>query len=77
MLTSVSLRYLKAVCNESEYTLIKKYTKLQLKNEIQEMSLWFKMSFYNEKWRDINLILMYVITLGESSEFEEFLEKFV
>jgi len=36
-----------------------------------------KMSFCNEKQRDINLILMYVMTLDESSEFEKFLEKVV
>ena len=36
-----------------------------------------KISFCNEKQRDINLILMYVMTLGESSEFEKFLEKVV
>ena len=31
--TSVFLRYFKADCNESEYTLIKKYTGPQLKKE--------------------------------------------
>jgi len=39
MLTSVSLRYFKAACDKSEYMLIKKYTKPQLKNETQEISL--------------------------------------
>ena len=39
MLTSVFLRYFKAVCDESEYILIKKYTKLQLEKKTQEMSL--------------------------------------
>jgi len=39
ILTSVFLRYFKAVCEESEYMLIKKYTKPQLKKEMQEMSL--------------------------------------
>jgi len=58
ILTSVSLRYFKAVCEESEYMLIKKYTKSQLKKQMQEMSLWLKTSFHNEKQRDVNLTLM-------------------
>ena len=36
-----------------------------------------KMSFCNEKQRDINLMLMYIMTLDESSEFEKFLEKVI
>ena len=39
ILTSVSLRYFKAICEESEYILIKKYTKPQLEKKMQEMSL--------------------------------------
>jgi len=66
MLTSVSLRYFKAACDKSEYTLIKKYTKPQLKSKTQEMSLWLKTSFHNEKQREDNLMLIYVMTLGES-----------
>jgi len=36
-----------------------------------------KMSFCNKKQRDINLMLMYIMTLDESSEFEKFLEKVI
>ena len=39
ILTSVFLRYFKAVCEKSEYMLIKNYTKPQLKKKMQEMSL--------------------------------------
>ena len=37
ILTSVSLRYFKADCDEFKYTLIKKYTRLQLTKKKQEM----------------------------------------
>ena len=37
ILTSVFLRYFKADCDESKYTLIKKYTRLQLTKKTQEM----------------------------------------
>ena len=49
ILTSVSLRYFKADCDESEYTLIKKYTRLQLMKETQEISWWLRMSLHREK----------------------------
>ena len=49
ILTSVFLRYFKANCNKSEYTLIKKYIEPQLKKKTQEMFLWLRTSFYNEK----------------------------
>ena len=75
ILTSVFLRYFKADCKESEYTLIKKYTKPWLKNKMQETFLWLKISFHNEKQSWDSLVLMYVITLGKSLIFEEFLEK--
>ena len=58
-------------------TLIKKYTKLQLKKKTQEMSLWLKISFHNEKWSWDSLMLMYVMTLGESSIFDKFLENII
>jgi len=45
ILASLFLRYFKAVCDKSEYT------DLQLKNEIQEISLWLKMSFHKENWK--------------------------
>ena len=57
--------------------LIKKYTKPQLKNKTQEMSLWLKISFHNEKWSWDSLMLMYVITLGKSSIFDKFLENII
>ena len=37
ILTSVSLRYFKTNCDESKYTLIKKYTRLQLTKKTQEI----------------------------------------
>ena len=77
MLTSVFLRYFKAVCDESEYILIKKYTKLQLEKKTQEMSLQLKTSFHNEKQREVDLMLIYIIILGESLAFEKFLGKVV
>ena len=77
ILTSVFLRYFKTTWNKSEYILIKKYTKLQLKNKIQEMSLWLKMSFCNKRQRKDSLMLIYVMILEELSIFEGFLEKIV
>ena len=58
-------------------TLIKKYTKPQLKKKTQEMSLWLKISFHNEKWSWDSLMLMYVMTLGKSSIFDKFLENII
>ena len=77
ILTSVFLRYFKTTWNKSEYILIKKYTKLQLKNKIQEMSLWLKMSFCNKRQRKDSLMLIYIMILEELSIFEGFLEKVV
>ena len=77
ILTSVFLRYFKTTWNKSEYILIKKYTKLQLKNKIQEMSLWLKMSFCNKRQRKDSLMLIYVMILEELSIFEGLLEKIV
>ena len=77
ILTSVSLRYFKAIYKESECILIKKYTRLQLKKEIQEISLWLKMFFHDKKRREDNLILIYVMTLDELLTVEKFLEKVV
>ena len=77
ILTSVSLRYFKANCDESEYTLIKKYTEIWLKKEIQKMFLWLRISFCNKKQRWDSLMLMHIMTLGESSIFEGFLEKVI
>jgi len=57
-LTSVSLKYFKVNWNKLEYTLIKYKIELQLKKEIQEMSLWLKMSFQREKHREEIQILM-------------------
>jgi len=47
--TSISLSYFKADCDESEYILIKKYTRLQLIKDIQEISQWLKILLDKEK----------------------------
>ena len=52
ILTSVSLRYFKADWDKSKYTLIKKRINPWLKKEIQDKSLWLRMSFHKEKQRD-------------------------
>ena len=51
--------------------------KLLLKNETRETSLWLKISLHKEKQKEESLMLIYVMTLGESFSLEEFLEKII
>ena len=51
-LTSVSIRYFKANWDKSEYTLIKKKFEPWLKKKIHNKSLWLRILFYKEKWRE-------------------------
>jgi len=48
-----------------------------LKKEIQEISLWLKMSFCRERWNCKSLMFMYNMTLGELWSLEAFLEKVI
>ena len=48
-----------------------------LKKEMQEMSLWLKISFLREKQNCKSLTFTYEMTLGELWLFEGFLEKVI
>ena len=48
-----------------------------MKKKTQEISLWLKISFCNEKQKLDILILIYVMTLGASWVFDGFLEKVI
>jgi len=48
-----------------------------LKKEIQDKSLWLRMSFCKEKQREEIQMLMYTMTLGDLETHNEVLEKVV
>ena len=76
-MTSVFLRYFKAIWDKSEYISIKNKIELSLEKEIREMFLWLKISLYNEKWSKESLILIYKATYGELFSLVEGLEKMI
>ena len=48
-----------------------------MKKKTIEMSLWLKISFCKENQKKESLTLIYIMTLGESLQLEEFLEKVI
>ena len=66
MLISVSLGYFIIEWEESEYTFITQKSLLLMKKETRIMSLWSIMSLRKEKWKEESLILMKIMTLGQS-----------
>jgi len=41
------------------------------------MFLWLKMSFCKKNQKEESMMLIYIITLGKSMQFEGFLEKMI
>jgi len=76
-MTSVFLRYFKAIWDKSEYISIKNKIELSLEKEIREMFLWLKISLYNKKQSKESLIFIYEATCGELFSLVEGLEKVI
>ena len=75
ILISVSLRYFITEWEKSKYTFITQKSSLLMKKKTRIMSLWSIMFLQKEKQKEDSLILMKIMTLGQSFDVTSSLAK--